>query len=116
MYCINDRFFDEIEDVIEHIIEVEDKELEDLPDDYTIEVECCNHEPIFQLDSSSLYDMLVNNFEERSSEDGEEWGGIEEILKKHIDFESLNKRIPKLWFPNGRVEIYSKNQLIELNK
>lgn len=116
MYCIDDRFFDEIEDVIEHIVDVEGEELENFSDDYYIKVECCTYEPIFQLDSHRLYDMLANAFEDRSSEDGEEWDKVEDILKKHIDFEALNKAIPKLWFPNGRVEMYSKNQLIELNE
>lgn len=115
MYCINDSFFKDIDGVIDHVIYTEDKELEDLPDDYTVEVELCDLEPIFQLDSQKLYEILSDVFDERCSEDGDEWGDVEPILKKHIDFEALNKDIPSLWFPNGEVETFTKAQLIELN-
>lgn len=116
MYCIDDRYFDDIDDVIRHITEIEDKDIEDFSDDYTLEVECCDLEPIFQLNSENLYELLLNTFEERSSDSGDEWDKVEDILKKHIDFEALNNDIPKLWFPNGKTETYSKNQLIEFNK
>lgn len=115
MYCIEDLYFNDIDDVIDHVIYTEEKELEELPDDYTIEVGCCDLEPIFQLDSQKLYEILFDVFEERSSEYGDEWDKVEPILKKHIDFESLNKDIPSLWFPNGEVETFTKAQLIWLN-
>ena len=115
MYCINDSFFKDIDGVIDHVIYTEDKEIEELPDDYTIEVECCDLEPIFQLDSLKLYEILCDLFGERCSEDGDEWGDVEHVLKRHIDFEALNKDIPELWFPNGKVETFTKAQLIELN-
>lgn len=115
MYCIEDLYFNDIDGIIDHVIYTEDKELEELPDDYTIEVECCDLEPIFQLDSLQLYEILCDLFGERCSKDGDEWGDVEHVLKRHIDFEALNKDIPELWFTNGKVETFTKAQLIELN-
>lgn len=114
MYCIDDRFYNDINEVIDDIIDWEDKELEELPDDYAIEVGCCDLKPIFQLDSEKLKEILFDVFIDNSSEDGEEWDKVESVLQKHIDFEVLNNDIPKLWFPNGETETFTKDELIAL--
>lgn len=114
MYCIEDRFYNDINEIIDDIIDWEGKELEELPDDYTIEVGLCTLEPIFQLNSEKLQEILLDSFEDRSSEDGDEWDKVESVLQKHINFEALNNDIPKLWFPNGETEIFTKDELITL--
>lgn len=117
MYYINDSVFcDEIEEYIEYILLVEVDKLKDLPDDYVLTVEDCYPRKIFQLNSEILGDMIEDMyFSDNHSEDGGEWDDIEDILKKHINFEELNKDIPSLWFPNGKIEKYTKIQLIELH-
>lgn len=114
MFYKDEIFFDEISDVIADIEYKEEMDIEDLPEDYTIELELCRLEPLFKLNSIDLYEILLRHFEDRSSDDGEEWDGIADILKKHIDFDALNADIPKLWFPTNKTTVYSKKHLIEL--
>ena len=119
MYCYNDdRFCDEIEDIInDFILQDEVENLEDLPEDYILTVECCSPKRIFKLDSKTLKDIMEDMYyDDNHSEDGEEWENIEAILDRFIDFEALNKEIPVLWYPNGKIETYTKAQLIELYK
>lgn len=114
MYCIEDRYYNDINEIIDDIIDWEGKELVELPDDYTIEVGLCTLEPIFQLNSEKLQEILLDVYQERSSEEGEEWDKLEWILQKHINFEELNRDIPKLWFPTGKTETFTKDELIAL--
>jgi len=110
MYYYNDTFYPSMEDLAEGL-ELEDDENSD---DTIFKVEDCDLEPVFKLDSRKLYEMLVGEFEDRSSEDGDEWDTVEDLLKKYVNFDEINARIPDLWFPNGTYKEWTKKKLIEL--
>lgn len=110
MYYYNGTFYPSMEDLADDL----ELENDENSDDTIFKVENCDLEPIFKLDSSKLYEMLVNEYEERSSEDGDEWDIVEDILKKYVNFDEINSRVPELWFPNGTFKEWTKKELLDL--
>ena len=113
MYCIDDHFYSEIDEMVESAIE-DFKTIDDLPADLSIEYYECELRPIFKLDAELLSEMLANNFEENSSEDGNEWDGVKALIEKHLNFDALNEDAPELWFPVGKPIRINRETIIEI--
>lgn len=110
MYYYNEKYYSEIEDIIQGI------DLDCMDESESIEVENCTLQPIITLNEDVIINSLESDLEERYSEDdGEsEFNQIKEVLKKNIDFDKLNSELPKLWYPNNTFETYNKGQLIAI--
>ena len=108
MYYYNENFYTAVEEIIEDI------DIDCMEENDTIKVENCDLEPIITLTAELIIDSLERNLEERHSEDNanEEYNRIVAVLKQNIDFEKLNSELPKLWYPNGTFETFSKAELI----
>lgn len=111
-FFVNDKFYPDLEEYLIDM-DLEQEDIEALPDDYTLEAEDTDHEPMFKLDSSELASILDEWHSERKSEDGDEWEEIKEALNKSVDFEKLNANIPCLHYPNGQALIITKSDLLE---
>lgn len=113
MYCIDDRFYDELDEMVEDAID-DYPTMDDVPADLSIEYYECELLPIFKLDSSLLSTLLAAHFEENSSEDGNEWDGVQSLIEKHLNFDALNEAAPHLWFPHGNPVIMDRAKIIEI--
>ena len=108
MYYFNDKFYNEVEEIIE------DLDLDCMDENATIKVENCDLEPIITLNANLIVDSLENHLEDRYSEyrAETEYKRIVNVLKQNIDFDKINSELPKLWYPNNTFETYSKAQLL----
>jgi hypothetical protein len=112
MINYDDRFFSDLSDLLEDL----ELDIDNLPKDYTIECEECTLEPIFKLDSDKMMDELEGLYGERMSEDGDEYDDIQKVFDENIDFDLINSKLPKLWYPNGKEIIFTYDDIIkELN-
>ena len=103
----NENFYDELSDL------VADLDLEMFKEGDTITVEDCDLEPIGVLSSELLLDFLTDKWEDRQSEDGDEWIKVEKLIKENIDFYKINALLPKLWYPNGKEITFTYEQIME---
>lgn len=111
-FFIEDEFYTDIESyLIAKDLELED--IQKLPDDYKLAISDCDLEPMFQLNASTLSEILCGNYEERFSEDSPEADTIEKALSECIDFEKLNALIPQLWYINGKEAELTKQELLD---
>ena len=110
MINYNDNFYNELSDLVEDI------DLEAMKSGDTVTVEDCDLEPIMTLTADNLLDCTESIWEERTSENGDEYESMLEAFKYNIEFEKLNAAMPKLWYPNGKEIIYTYEQLLEAAK
>lgn len=90
---IND-YFDEFEDL--------DKQITSLSDDWFVDIMVVEKsEPVFELSVSWIMERIN---EEMFSEDGEEDEKIAKLLRKHIDFNSINSNMPRVYNPKNGVD------------
>lgn len=108
MYAIEDRFFDEVQDIAEHL---EYEFLINQDDSFTVEAYECDLEKIGVLDADELTDRAFD--EERFSEDQDEKDKICKIFIENIDFDKINASLPSLWYPSNRKVVFTKAELID---
>lgn len=88
---------------------------DDIEDDFEIEVEFCDIEPIFTgLTPEYLCELLACANEDRLDEDFTQEKKVISALKESIDFEKLNLLLPKLWYGNGKTQVVTKVDLVKL--
>lgn len=109
MYAIDDRFFDEVQDVAEYL---EYEFLIEQADDFTIEAYECDLERIGYLDGSVIAERAFDEdrFTEEMADDQEK---IAKILDDNIDFQKINDLLPKIWYPSNRKVVFTKQELID---
>lgn len=114
MYAVDERFYSEIDNIIEEAIEDNCFESEsDVPADFSIEYSDCDLVPIYKLSADLLYAMLFNNFEENRSEYGDEWDGVKRLIEKHFNFDAFNADAPELWMPNGVMHTITRDEVVK---
>jgi len=110
MYYYNEKYYYQIADIIE------EWDFDAIPEAEVLKVENCTEEPIITLTAELIADCLESHLEERHSENNEEreYEQIIKVLKENIHFETINSRLPKLWYPNNTFQTFTKKQLLEL--
>jgi len=100
MYYYNEKFYHDLEQLID---DLDFEKVEDLSEDFSITYKECDLEPIIELSAEKLTQLIYDSEEERFSEDNtvEEFDDIQKLLSD-IDFEKINSKIPKLWYPSKR--------------
>lgn len=109
----NEAFFineDYYEDILQYAEQV--GEIEDLPDDWSVEATCCEYQPI-QVFSADWIAQMIN--EERFSEDQSETEYVKIInaLNECVDFEKLNSLTPRLNYSTRQRYLICKQDLID---
>jgi len=105
-FFIDDEFFQEPEDLLEQYnIETEEELAEDLPED--IEYRTSQLEPVFKLDADWILGRID---EDRLDENGDVLDKIEKLLKT-IDFNSVNEKMPKMWYEVGGKRTFKRDLL-----
>lgn len=110
MYLYNDNSYSSIEEVADEINQGY-QTIEDIPNGIKIEIIECDEEPMFELGADKIVDLLD---EDRFDEEMSKYNELVSLLNKYVDFDSINKEMPKLWYPNYAKKIYlNKHDLIE---
>lgn len=113
-YCIDETFFTDPIDYLQR--EVEDFDKSDLlfyPDDYKLEAYVCKEEKMAVVDAETFIWAID---EERFDEDRTQEDKLKELFNKYIDFEAINREMPKLWHPTTEVKVWTKNELLQWNR
>lgn len=119
-FFIDDRFYYNIEDLIEYLELNEEEELKNLPDDYEQEAIEGSLEAVFTLTKDWIVDTIIqrtDQFEGRfpdpiDDDDEKTFNAIKNAIKESIDIDKLNSLIPKLWYGNGKKFKITKKDLL----
>ncbi len=111
-----DTFCEDLSNLMDELNITDEKQINDLEDDWTRKVELTTLEPMFVLTADDLADQLNNTHDDRYSEDAPEHDKIIAALNACVDFEKLNSMIPKLCYPSNEFLLVTKNDLIEYCK
>lgn len=114
----DDRFYSNLEDYISDVFDWGDGDgsdmVKNLPKNWSVKVELSDLEPMFPVNSDGLCDLYGEAYEDRGSEDGDEYERVKEAFDQCIDFEKLNSMIPKLYYPNNKYETITKQDLLDI--
>lgn len=112
----NDNYFMDLDALIDYLIDSKGIEnLQQLEDDFSIEVELTELETIFKIDAKELSNLLIDNNEERLHEDfdGSDENKILIAVSESVDFDKLRELLPKLYYGTGEFAIITKQDLID---
>lgn len=107
-FALDDRYYFEFEDYIEDLIN------EEIP--HTITFANCELRKVVSLDRSVINEMLLNKFEENSSEHHDEWIKVGKVVDDFFtdDFlNMINEKMPSLWWPEGESIVITKDEILE---
>jgi len=114
-FFIDENFYSEVEDYLIDL-ELEKEDVEKLPDDYQVKVNEAELQPIFVLKEQWIVDAIceqTDHFEERFPEESDKvFEQIKTAIRKSIDVNKLNELLPKLYYPNGKKGILTKQDLL----
>lgn len=115
-FFIDENYYMEVEDyLIDHELERED--VEKLPDDFQVKINEAELQPIFVLKEDWLIDAILDHtdsFDERFPEDSDKvFEDIKKAIRQSIDVNKLNQLLPKLWYPNGKHSVLTKQDLLD---
>lgn len=106
-FFYGDRFYSDLGELMDNFDINE--ECDNIPDDWSIECKESDLEPIFRLSPDWILERID---EERLTEDGNELDKIEKVLQT-IDYETINSKIPSLYYESRRRFTITKADLIE---
>jgi hypothetical protein len=112
-FFYNDKFYRDIEELSEDLEDLqEENDIKELPEDYKIEIYKSSLEQLVYFDIDWFFDSID---EDRYSEQGsdEEANEIQKALIDSIDFNKLNKQIPKLYYPTREKTFITKEDLLK---
>ena len=113
-FFYEDDFCSDLKDIA-YILDIDSiNDAYELKDDWQVKVELSNLEPIFDVNADDLLDMLAYRNEDRLTEDFREGEDALKALKECIDFDKLKDILPKLYYPNHKFDIITKQDLINL--
>ena len=91
------------------------EDLDNYPDN-AVMVHECELTPAFKLNLEKLMDLCEVLLEEVSPDGYDDlYEGVKENFKATVDFDKVNKNVPKLWYPSS-MEMYPKGSIEALLK
>ena len=111
-FYIGDRFFNDIGDYVE-FLGLDEEEIENLPNDWEEEIELSEKKPFCQIDSTYLYEKLMEDFIDNEDivNDTTFEKNLKILLGSYIDFKSLNEKMLPLYFPTNKKYTLKKEDL-----
>ncbi len=111
-YVFDNRYNEDLSELIYELIEYEDMEKEDI---IGLKIDKAYLEPVIKngLDVEWLCQFIGEAFDYRMDEENTILDKIEEVLKKHINFESLNEELKtvQLFYPEELYTITEEDYL-----
>jgi len=110
-FFYDDKFFSDFGEFIELLEDENDCEINELPEDFSVELVESELKPILIL---SIDDINIDseNYSEDNEESEEE--DILKVLKENIDFEKINSLIPKNYHRTKNKQVLTKEILLSL--
>ena len=110
-FFYNDIFFNDLLECCNYY-EWDTEELNLLPKNFHIKIELTTIAPLVVFDSEWMTERInERRFSENNGD--KETTKIMNILDENIDFEKINKLIPKMYYINGKLQIVTKKELLE---
>lgn len=102
-FLIDDRFYSEIEDLIDDVLDWEGvDELDQLDDDWSIQACETELEPMYKISLNQIWNMLDSDRLPENSDFVETQ--LDKLLQKYINFDAINEGMPKLYYPKRKGE------------
>ena len=112
----NERFCTDIDSLCSDL-DLDDESINELPDDWEIEVEMTTLEKMFVIKKEFAVDAIVrqtDKWEDRFPEESDDlFKQIEKAIGDALDIEKLNIGLPSLYYPNGIKAKIKKADLIQ---
>lgn len=109
-------FFSDLSDVMDYY-DIGEDELDQLEDDWKLELHTSKLEPMFQLTEDFVLGSIMEKtdiWEERFPEECDRTlKELMDAIKSGIDIEKINENIPKVFYPSGGKIIVTKQDLID---
>lgn len=115
-FYVEENFYLELSDLMDDY-DIEEDELDDLPDDWSVKIEEATLEKMFKLTEDDVYTGIVDRIElcheDRFPEDSDRvFEEIKQAIKQSVDINKLNDLIPELYYPNGKKSVITKADLV----
>jgi hypothetical protein len=117
-FFVDDVFCKDLHDLLHNVLEIDEEDIADeLADDWQIAVELTELQPIFQIDMDYMVKAAMSasdKFEDRFGDDESQDKLIEDAFKAGIDIDKINAAMPILFYPSGKKEVITKQDLLDL--
>lgn len=108
-FIYDEEFYHELEDLI--MSREWDEDIDELPDDFKIEIELTTLEPIVRIDAEWVAERIdIERFSDNNED--REFEKVCEVLDQNIDFEKVTSLLPKLHYGNRKKETITKQDII----
>jgi hypothetical protein len=115
-FYYDEEFYEDLHDLAKRFDVYNTEDLNELEDDWSVEIELTNLEPVFEINSDILCELLCEKNEERLGEDEatteDTIGEITKALNECIDFEKLKQLLPQFCYPNCVFKTITKADLV----
>ncbi len=109
-FAIDDSYFTEFDEVLEGLTSHDLQELKE------IKVHMCILRKVVDLNKETFWGMIVDQFNENTSEDGDEWEKVRTIFNDTFiekDFELFSSKMPSLWWPEGETITIPMSEILD---
>jgi hypothetical protein len=111
-FFLEDKFYRDLSELADNFSE---EDIEEMADDTEWTAEGSDLEPIFELSTEFILNVIGDYFEDRFPENSEAIEKqIEAAINSAIDFEKLNNSLPKLYYANCEMFQITKADLVRL--
>lgn len=111
-FFYDDTFCSDLNELA-YLFDIDEDNVNELKEDWSVMVELSNLEPIFEVDAEIICDLLADKNEERLGEYFEVKEDILKSLNESIDFGKLKALLPKFYYPANKFETITKSDLVE---
>ena len=116
-FFIDDKFYSDLSDLMDEM-DIEEENINELPDDWSEKIQLSKLEKMFVLKKSFVVDAInqqTDRWEDRYPEDpsGKLLDEIEKAIESGIDVDKINSLIPELYYPTEEFVTITKQDLID---
>lgn len=115
-FFYNDQFCSDLSDLMD-IFDIDEDNLNELAEDWSVKVEESALEKIFVLKKQFVVGAIIqqtDTWQERFPEESDRvFKEIEDAIERSIDIEKMNELLPSLYYPNGDKFTITKINLVE---
>jgi len=94
------------------VLDIEQKDIDGLPDDWVKEIEIAELKTPFNLDVDALCKIITHVNQHLLGDDPQE-EVTKAALRESIDFNKLNQLLPKLHYASGKFTTLTKQHLVD---
>ena len=116
-FFYGDYFCDGIEDLLERL-DIDADNVNDLPEDYTEEIEHTTEEKIFTVELNIISDVVMSVCEDNEDRFPEDSDSVDKKITNAIkaSVAKLNELLPSLHYMNGIKETFTKSDFVNFCK